>query len=97
MHRSKQHLLFDHFVGADEQRRGHVDAEQLGHLQVDDELELGGLLDRQVGRIVAALAGRGSRSRSDKPAKADGKSTCSSIRRSARRGHSVYTKEIRAR
>ena len=34
-------------------RRGHVEAERLGGLEVDDELELGRLLHRQVGGLLA--------------------------------------------
>ena len=45
--------LFDHLVGAGEQYRWNVDAERLGGLQVDDEIELGGPQDRQVGRLSA--------------------------------------------
>src|SRR4030095_2798374 len=36
----------DHLVGASEQRRGHLEAEHLGGRQIDDEFELGRLLDR---------------------------------------------------
>ena len=32
---------------------GNVEAERLGGLEVDDELEFGGLHDRQVGRLLA--------------------------------------------
>src|SRR5204863_6091452 len=43
--------LFDHLVGAGEQRLRHGEAERLGGLHIDDELELGRLLDGQVGRL----------------------------------------------
>ncbi len=46
--RSKQHSLFDHLVGAGEQGRWHVEAERLGRSQIDDKLEFGWLLDRDV-------------------------------------------------
>ena len=50
----QQTSLFDHLVGA---RRlacsGHGEAERLGGLQVDVQLDFGGLLDRQVGGLVA--------------------------------------------
>src|SRR6185312_3955021 len=44
---------FDHLVGAGEQRWRHVEAERLSSLEVDDQLELGGLNHRQVGRLGA--------------------------------------------
>ena len=37
--------LFDHLVGAGEQRVGDGEAERLGGLEVDHQLELGRLLD----------------------------------------------------
>src|SRR5262249_51786534 len=45
--------LFDHLVGEREQLGGDVDAEGLGGLHIDQELELGRLLHRQVRRLLA--------------------------------------------
>jgi hypothetical protein len=46
-----RNALLDHLVSAGEQRRWHGDAKRLRGLQIDDQLELGRLLDRQVGRL----------------------------------------------
>ena len=43
--------LFDHLVGAGEQRRRHGEAEGPGSLCIDDQLELGRLHDRHVGGL----------------------------------------------
>src|SRR5262245_44008689 len=45
--------LFDHLVGAGEQRRGYVEAERPRRPQVDDKLEPRGLLDGQISRFRA--------------------------------------------
>jgi hypothetical protein len=46
-------VSFDHLVGGREQRLRHIKAERLGGLEIDDEIELGWLYDRQVGRLFA--------------------------------------------
>src|SRR5262245_29592265 len=46
--------LFDHLVGEREQRRRNRQAERLGDLQIDDEIEFNRLLDRQIGRLRSA-------------------------------------------
>ena len=43
----------DHLVGAREQRRWHVEAERFGGLEVDHQLILGGVLHRQISRLLA--------------------------------------------
>src|SRR5215467_11476287 len=45
--------LFDHLVGAREQGRGHLKAEGLRSLEVDDQFVLGWRLHRQIGRLLA--------------------------------------------
>ena len=45
------HDLLDHLIGPAQQRRRDRQAECLGGLQIDDQLELGGLLDGEVGGL----------------------------------------------
>ena len=51
-HKPDGHLL-DHLVCPLKERRRDRQAEGFGGLEVDDQLELGGLLDGQVGRLGA--------------------------------------------
>ena len=44
--------LFDHLVGAPDERVRNVDPERLGGLEVDVKLDLGRLLDRQIGGLL---------------------------------------------
>jgi hypothetical protein len=52
MHRSKQSLL-NHLIRAAEQWQRDGQAERLGALHINDQLDFGGLLDRQVGWLFA--------------------------------------------
>src|SRR5437588_11060400 len=45
--------LFDHLVGAGEQRRWYSNAKPLGGFHIDDQLETSWLLDRQIGGLGA--------------------------------------------
>jgi len=44
--------LFDQFVGAAAQRQGHVDAQEIGRLHVDEQLDFGCLQHRQVSGLL---------------------------------------------
>jgi hypothetical protein len=46
-------VLFDHFVGSGEHAWRDCEAERLGRLHVDDQLELGWQLHRKFGGLVA--------------------------------------------
>jgi hypothetical protein len=45
------HALLDHFVGAGEERGRDYKAERLRRLEIDDQLERGRLLDRNIGGL----------------------------------------------
>jgi hypothetical protein len=45
--------LLDHLVGGDKEVLWDDEAECLGDLEIDDQLELGGLYDGQLGRLLA--------------------------------------------
>jgi hypothetical protein len=45
--------LFDHLVGAAEQRQRDGEAQRFCGLEIHDQLDLRGLLDRRVGRLLA--------------------------------------------
>jgi hypothetical protein len=44
--------LFDHLVGAAKHRKRYGKAEGLGGFQIDDQLDLGGLLNWKIGRLL---------------------------------------------
>jgi hypothetical protein len=46
--------LFDHLVGTAEQHRWDGKAERLGGLEINDEIELGGLLHGKIGGLCPA-------------------------------------------
>jgi hypothetical protein len=48
-----QQKLFDDFVGAGKQRWWHSQAKSPGRLKIDEQLDLGGLLDWQSGWLFA--------------------------------------------
>src|SRR4029079_1616082 len=45
--------LFDHLVGASEQRQGHSKTKCFRGLEVDNQLDFRGLLHRKIGRFLA--------------------------------------------
>jgi hypothetical protein len=51
--RCSKEALFDHLIGKREQRRRHGNAECLCGCEVNDEVKLRRLLDRDVGRLLA--------------------------------------------
>jgi hypothetical protein len=50
---SKKPLLFDHLVGAGEQRRRNREAERFGGLEIDQKLDVSRKFHRQVARFGA--------------------------------------------
>src|SRR6266700_7303274 len=47
---SCQERSFDHLIGAGDEGRGDVEADRGRGFEIDDQLEFGGQLDRQIGR-----------------------------------------------
>src|SRR5262249_33664090 len=62
--RGRGHDLLDHLIRPQQQRRRDGEAERLGGLEIDDEIEFRGLLDREVSGLGALEAlvnvGRGA-------------------------------------
>src|SRR5712691_1538885 len=52
--RSFARCSLDDLVGAGEDRLWHGEAERFGSIEIDDQLEFDGLLDRQIARISAS-------------------------------------------
>ena len=46
-------FLFDHLISKREHRRWHGDGERLGGSEIEDQVELGWLQDRQIGGLFA--------------------------------------------
>ena len=44
--RLRKHRLLDHFISTTEERERKIDMKSLGCVHIDDELDLGSLLDR---------------------------------------------------
>src|SRR4051812_11357729 len=54
IHLSQQHSCsFNHLVGDGKHARWNGDAERLGRLEIDDQIEFGGLHNRQIARLFA--------------------------------------------
>jgi hypothetical protein len=45
-------VVFDHLVGSGKQRLWNAETKRFGGLEIDDQLDLDGLLDRQISRFV---------------------------------------------
>jgi hypothetical protein len=54
MRRSKTRCLFDHLIGAQQEVLGQLEAEHLRGGEIEDQVKLGRLLDRQVAGLCAA-------------------------------------------
>ena len=52
-HALQQKGLFDQLVGGDKQALRDGDAERLRCLEIDNQFDLGGLLDGKIGRLLA--------------------------------------------
>jgi hypothetical protein len=51
-----EEALFDHLVGAAKQRERYVKAKGLGRFQIDDQLDLGSLLNWKISRLLEKRA-----------------------------------------
>jgi hypothetical protein len=47
-----EHALLDHLVGLEEDRLRDRESQRLGGLEIDHQLELGGLLDGEISRFA---------------------------------------------
>jgi hypothetical protein len=75
--------LLDHLVGEGEHLVRHGKAKRRGRFQIDDELELARLLDRDVGRIGASAMRRRSAKKDASPITVESKFYRSGVERLA--------------
>src|SRR5262249_49489539 len=86
---SKKQPLFDRLVGSKQKVRRNRQAERLGGFEVDHELELGRLHDRQVGGLLAFENPAGTSSAPGEPPPPPARAECADVLSAAARLRAV--------